>query len=69
MVMVENNEFLALFAGAKLVRFVYDADIPTVPDELVKVYSLKENSTIQQAVSLYQTANPGVMVQYEVGIA
>lgn len=69
MVMLENNEFLALFTGAKLVRFVYDAEIPTVPDELVKVYSLKENSTIQQAVSLYQTANPDVMVQYEVGIA
>lgn len=69
MVMLENNEFLALFTGAKLVRFVYDAEIPTVPEELVKVYSLKENTTIQQAVSLYQTANPGVMVQYEVGIA
>lgn len=69
MAMVENNEFLALFAGAKLVRFVYDAEIPTVPDKLIKVYSLKENKTIQQAVSLYQTANPDVMVQYEVGMA
>lgn len=69
MVMLENNEFLALFAGAKLVRFVYDANIPTVPNEMVKVYSLKENTTIQQAVSLYQTANPEIMVQYEVGIA
>lgn len=68
MVMLENNEFLALFTGAKLVRFVYDADIKTVPDNLVKVYSLKENPTIQQAASLYQTANPEVMVQYEVGI-
>lgn len=69
MAMLENNEFLALFAGAKLVRFVYDADIPTVPDELVKVYSLKENATIQQAVFLYQTANPDILIQYEVGIA
>lgn len=69
MVMLENNEFLALFTGAKLVRFVYDAEMPTVPDEVVKIYSLKENTTIQQAVSLYQTANPGVMVQYEIGIA
>ncbi len=68
MVMLENNEFLALFTGAKLVRFVYDAEMPTVPDEVVKIYSLKENTTIQQAVSLYQTANPGVMVQYEIGI-
>lgn len=69
MVMLDNNEFLALFTGARLVRFVYDPDIPTVPDELVKVYSLKDNTTIRQAVSLYQTANPGVLIQYEVGIA
>lgn len=69
MVMLENNEFLALFSGGRLSRFVYDADIPTVPDELVKVYSLKENTTIQQAVSLYQTAHPDVLIQYEIGIA
>lgn len=69
MVMLDNNEFLALFTGARLVRFTYDPDIPTVPDELVKVYSLKDNTTIRQAVSLYQTANPGVLIQYEVGIA
>lgn len=69
MVMLDNNEFLALFTGARLVRFVYDPDIPTVPDNMVKVYSLKENTTIQQAVALYQTANPEVLVRYEVGIA
>ncbi|MBD5457443.1 MAG: carbohydrate ABC transporter substrate-binding protein [Lachnospiraceae bacterium] len=69
MVMLDNNEFLALFGGARLVHFVYDPDIPTVPDNMVKVYSLKENTTIQQAVALYQAANPEVLVQYEVGIA
>lgn len=69
MVMLDNNEFLALFTGARLVHFVYDPAIPTVPDEMVKVYSLKDNTTIRQAVSLYQTANPEVLIQYEVGIA
>jgi len=69
MVMLNNNEFLALFTGARLVRFVYDPDIPTVPDNMIKVYSLKDNTTIRQAASLYQTANPDVLVQYEVGIA
>ena len=68
-VLLENNEFLALFDDSRLVRFTYDPDTPTVPNERLKVYSLKENSTIQQAISLYQIANPEVIVQYEVGMS
>lgn len=67
-VLLENNEFLALFDDSRLVRFTYDPDMPTVPGERLSVYSLKENSTIQQAISLYQMANPEVLVQYEVGM-
>lgn len=69
MVMLPNNEFLTLFSGARLVRFVYDPDIPTVPSEQLHVYSLKENTTIQQAVSLYQTAHPETFIEYEIGMA
>ena len=68
-VLLENNEFLALFDDSKLVRFTYDPDTPTVPGERLSVYSLKESSTIQQAISLYQMANPEVIVQYEVGMS
>ena len=67
-VLLENNEFLALFDDSRLIRYTYDPDMPTVPNESLKVYSLKENSTIQQAISLYQTVNPEVFVQYEVGM-
>lgn len=69
MTALENNEFLALFTNGRLVRFVYDPDIPTVPTEKLKVYSLKENSTIRQAITLYQTANPTVYAEYEIGMA
>lgn len=65
---LDNNEFLALFSGGKLVRFTYDPNVPTVPDEKLKVYSLKENDLIRQAISLYQTANPTVFVEYEIGM-
>ncbi|MCM1088222.1 MAG: extracellular solute-binding protein [Muribaculaceae bacterium] len=67
-IMLENNEFLAIFSGSRLVHFVYDPDMPTVPDERLKVYSLKDNDTIRQAVSLYQIANPEVFVEYEAAI-
>ena len=69
MIPLDNNEFLVLFSGGKLVRFVYDPNVPTVPNEKLKVYSLKENDLVRQAVSLYQTANPEVYVEYEIGIA
>lgn len=68
MVALENNEFLALFSGGKLVHFVYDTDIPTVPVGQLNVYSLEENATIRQAISQYQTTNPEIYVKYEVGM-
>ena len=69
MVMLPNNEFLTLFNGGKLVHFVYDPDIPTVPNERLYVYSLEKNSTIEQAISAYQTMYPETFVEYEIGIA
>lgn len=68
MLLLDNNEFIALFNSGRLVRFTYDANVPTVPAEKLKVYSLKENDTVRQAVALYQTANPEVFVEYEVGM-
>lgn len=67
MVMIDDNEFMAILSGGKVVRFVYDPDIPTIPDSILKVYSLEERTTIRQAINLYQAANPAVYVDYEVG--
>ncbi len=68
MIMLPDNEFMTIFSSGRLVHFVYDPDMPTVPNERLKVYSLKENDTIRQAISLYQTANPEVYVEYEMGM-
>ncbi len=68
MIALENNEFLTLFSGGKLVHYVYNPDIPSMPSEKLKVYSLKESDTMRQAVSIYQTNNPDVFIEYEVGM-
>ncbi len=68
MAMLEDNVFLTLFTDGRLVRYVYDPDVSTVPADRLKVYSLKENDTIRQAVALFMTAYPNVVVEYEVGI-
>lgn len=68
MTCTKDNEFIAIFTDARLVRFVYDPEVPTVPSEKIKAYSLKENSALRQAISLYQTANPDVYVEYVIGM-
>lgn len=67
-VSLENNEFLALFSEGKLVRFTYDPNVPTVPNERLQVYSLEDNNLIRQAITLYQAENPEVFVEYETGM-
>lgn len=52
----------------RLLQYRYDAGAPSVPDEELKVYSLKENVEISQAISMFQTANPQYYVNLEVGM-
>lgn len=68
MTTLPDNEFLGLFSGNKLVRFTYDPDIPTVPNDKLKIYSLEENDMIRQAVTIFQLENPETFVIYEVGM-
>lgn len=68
MTALEDNRFLTLFSGGTLVWFTYNPDIPTVPLEQLKVYGLKDNATIRQAINLYQTTNPEIYVEYEAGM-
>ena len=74
MIMLADNSFLTLFMenttfnGGRLARYAYDHDVETVPDDSLKVYSLKENDTIRQAIARYQTAYPDIAVEYEIGM-
>lgn len=68
MITLENNEFMAIFQDALLVRYVYDATVPTVPNETVRAYSLTDNNMLRQAIFLYQAQNPEVYVEYEIGM-
>lgn len=68
MAMLENNEFLTLFTGGMLARYTYHSDIPTTPSEKLSVYSLKENDTLRQTITIFQKQNPDILVHYEVGM-
>lgn len=68
MAVLPDNEFAVLYTNGRMYRYVYDPDIPTVPEEQVSIYSLNENYAIRQAVSLFQKQHPEVYVRYEIGL-
>lgn len=49
----------------KLVRYVYQPDMPSEPETVLTVFGLYDNQTIRQAVSVYQIENPNVRVEFE----
>ncbi len=67
-IMVDDQEFIMNFTDNKTVKFAYDSSVPTVPSDSLKIYSLKANDTIQQAIAAYQTENPDVYVEYQIGM-
>lgn len=69
MLQLEEDSFLILFANHKLVRFTYDPNVPSVPENMLTIYSLREDANVRQAISLYQTQNPDTFVSYELGMS
>lgn len=68
MVQLESGAFLALFSNGKIIKFTYDPNIPSVPEKILTLYSLKENDVIRQAISYYQTKHQDVFLSYQVGM-
>lgn len=65
---LDNNEFIALFEGCRVVHFTYNPDISTIPGEKLRVYGLQDNEIIRQAINLYQRENPEVYIEFEFGM-
>ncbi len=64
-----DNEFMVLYNDVRLYRYTYEPDVPTVPEEQIGVYSLRENYSMRQAVSLFQKGHPDVYIRYEIGLS
>ncbi len=68
MAVLPDNEFIVLYNGPKLCHYTYDPNVPAVPEEQLSIYSLEDDYTIRQAVSLYQKKHPDVYIRYETGM-
>lgn len=51
----------------ELVDYAYDASIPTVPTDELRIYSMRKSDTIQRMVTAFQKDNPDIHVIYETG--
>lgn len=60
--------FYILYLNGKLMRYTYDDSQPTVPETILRVYSLYNSENIRMAVSAFQAENPMLYVKYEVGV-
>ncbi|MDO4323921.1 MAG: extracellular solute-binding protein [Lachnospiraceae bacterium] len=70
---VLNQSFYVLTVGgtaeAKLLKYEYNADVPSTPGQELTVYSLRENDSIRQAAVLFQKKYPDVYVNYKTGMS
>lgn len=68
----EQEEYYAVYSategGYQLFHYVFDRNVASVPSKEITVYSLRENSTIRQAISLFQAENTDTKVNYVVAM-
>lgn len=64
----EKNEFLAMFDNGKMMQFVYDATLPSVPTDRLIVYSLNEDELVKQTIAACQAQAPNLYIQYQIGM-
>lgn len=69
---LEPEDYYCLFTesekGLSLIHYVYDKEASAVPQNQITFYSLRENATIRQAISLFQQKNPDSRINYIVAM-
>ncbi len=68
-----NDDFYVIFndsagSGQKLMHYAYDETVPSVPSNVITVFSLQDNATVRQAIADFQRKNADVKVNYRVAM-
>lgn len=64
----DENDFLAMFDNGKMIKYVYDAALPSVPTDRLIVYSLEEDDLVKQTIAACQAQAPNLYIQYQIGM-
>lgn len=66
-----NENYYVLYssnAGYSIMKYEYDETIDSIPSTELNIYSLKDNSTLRQAASIFQQQHPDVKVNFTVAM-
>lgn len=69
MAWMEKNSFLIVYNSAIVKKYTYDPDAPAIPENELKVYSLRENDAVRVAINRYQNEHPDTYLSYEAGMS
>ena len=61
--------FFVILSGAdglQVIHYVYDPNVPTVPDTTLTIFGLKDNSTIRQTIGIFQQQNPNIRIDFQI---
>lgn len=61
-------DFLILYTDGSLKKYVFDETVASVPDTLLRIWSLEKDEGVAMAVSYYQQRHPELYVKYETGL-
>lgn len=67
-ILLEGDVFLLLLADGRLMRYIYDPDMPAVPEVQLKAYSLRDNLQMKKVISAFQSEHPEIYIRYEIGM-
>lgn len=63
-----QDTILILYQNGELDEYSYDAKASTVPEHQLTLYSLYDNDTVRQAISIFRQSHPDVYVKMETGL-
>lgn len=64
----QKDTILILYQNGELDAYSYDAGASTVPEHQLTLYSLYDNDTVRQAISIFRQSHPDVYVKMETGL-
>lgn len=61
----DGEGFWVLYSGGELKRYTYDAQAAAVPENLLRIYGLYEDTDIQMVISAFNQKYPDLYISYE----
>ena len=72
MIKGNDKEYYVLYesinGGYELFKYSYDANVSITTEKELTIYSLLENSTVREAISVFQRQHPEIKINYRVSI-